>query len=46
MKALALISCAVSSPANLAGEVFYDWAPDGLVVRLMAPSDRLLGNGG
>ena len=31
---------------QFAGEVFYDWAPDGLVVRLMAPSDRLLGNDG
>jgi two-component sensor histidine kinase len=31
---------------QFAGEVFYDWDPDGLVVRLMAPSDRLLGNDG
>ena len=31
---------------QFAGEVIYDWNPDGLVVRLMAPSDRLLGNDG
>ena len=27
---------------QFAGEVFYNWTPDGLVVRLTAPSDRLL----
>jgi two-component sensor histidine kinase len=31
---------------QFAGEVFYDWEPDGLVVRLTAPSDRLHGNDG
>ena len=31
---------------QFAGEVFYNWNSDGLVVRLMAPSDRLLGNAG
>jgi two-component sensor histidine kinase len=29
---------------QFAGEVFYDWDPDGLVVRLMAPSGCVLEN--
>jgi PAS domain S-box-containing protein len=31
---------------QLAGEVFYDWNRDGLIVRLIAPSDRVLGTDG
>ena len=27
---------------QFAGEVFFDWNPEGLIVRLMTPSDRVI----